>query len=789
MARNVGRKGISNRRAAKPSSPPTSSAPPTPAAPSARLGQVLDGFSQSAILVDPSYCLVYANGAAEQLLGMAGAAMAGCRVDELAWQLTSSDGVPLGRSECPWVRVLETCVAIQDVEYRLVHPDGSISSVLANASLLRDDRRQAIGVIMSFVDITGFENTLETARSTDEYDQSLLRLYPLLGQADSYSAIVNALASEIPRMLGYNSVGLMLADEKMEYAKLIMSSGPLVKAAENIMTLGDRYHIDDGDEQFLTIPIKGDPFSEEVALATHMVVVDDARTDPRTDKNVVAVSQNRTIVNVPLMLAGERLGLINTGTFGDEGVRPPTQRQIEYLDALANHAAVAMDRVRFLKEQREAEDAIERMAYHDSLTGLPNRSLFLDRLTVASAQAKRDRGGLAVMLVDIDNFKNTNDTLGPAVGDELLQAIAGRLEVFVRDADTVARLGGDEFALILPGVRDKIEAEAVAAKLLAAFQEPFALAEYEIYATASIGITQFTGNERAEQLLRHTDTAMYRAKELGKNSYQFFSPALHSHAVERFELTNELRFALERGELSMHYQPIFRVADRKIVGAEALMRWSHPTRGAIPPSTFIPLAEETGWITTLGEWALRCACEQSIRWAQAGFEGIRVSVNLSQRQFLDPHLVDTVKGIIDETGVDPCLIELEITESLAMRRGAEALAMLQSLRDLGISIAIDDFGTGYSSLDHLRRFPIRTLKVDRTFVKHVSDEEDDGRVIASAIIVLARALGLNVVAEGVETDEQLAFLSQQDCAEAQGFLCSPAIPADEFLDLLEKDCG
>jgi diguanylate cyclase (GGDEF)-like protein/PAS domain S-box-containing protein len=783
MARDLGRKGTSNNRATGPS------AASTPSTPSARFGQVLDGFSQSAILIDPSYRLIYANEAAEQLLGMSGGQMSGHLIDDLAWQLTSSDGISLERNESPWIRVLETRVAIQDIEYRIIRPDGSIYSVLANASLLRDDRRQAIGVIVSFVDITGFENTLETVRSTDEYDQSLLRLYPLLGQAGSYSAILAALVSEIPRMLGYNSVGLMLADEDLEYAKLLMSSGPLVAAAKDMMTLGDRYHVEDAEEQFLTIPIKGDPFSEECALATHMVVVDDARTDPRTDKNVIAVGQNRTIINVPLMLAGERLGLINTGTFGDEGVRPPTQRQIEYLEAMANHTAVAMDRVRFLAEQREAEDAIERMAYYDSLTGLPNRSLFLDRLTVASAHAKRDRGGLAVMLVDVDNFKNTNDTIGPAVGDELLQAIAARLEVFVRDTDTVARLGGDEFALILPGVRDEVEAETVAAKLLAAFQEPFALAEHTIYATASIGITQFTGDERAEQLLRHTDTAMYRAKELGKNSYQFFSPALHTDAVERFELTNQLRFALERGELSMHYQPIFRVVDRKIVGAEALMRWNHPTRGAVPPTAFIPLAEETGWIITLGEWALRCACEQSVRWAQAGFDGIRVSVNLSQRQFLDPHLVDTVKDIIDETGVDPCLIELEITESLAMRRGGEALAMLQSLRDLGISIAIDDFGTGYSSLDHLRRFPIHTLKVDRTFVKHVCDVEDDGRAIATAIIVLARTLGLNVVAEGVEEDPQLAFLAEQDCREAQGFICSPAVPADDFLEMLERDRG
>jgi diguanylate cyclase (GGDEF)-like protein/PAS domain S-box-containing protein len=781
MAKELGRKGVSNKRALEPL------VPSGPSTPSARFGQVLDGFSQSAVLVDPSYRLVYANEAAEQLLGMHGAEMAGHLVDDLAWQLTSSDGVSLGRNESPWVRVLETCVAIQDIEYRIIRPDASVSSVLANASLLRDDRRQAIGVIISFVDITGFENALDTVRANDEYDRSLLRLYPLLGEANSYSTILSALVSEIPRMLGYNSVGIELVDEAMEYAKLLMSSGPLQQAAKEIMTLGNGYHVDEGDEQFMTIPIKGDPFTEEIALANHIVVVDDARTDPRTDKNVVAVSQNRTIINVPLMLAGTRLGLIVTGTFGDEGVRPPTQRQLEYLDAMANHTAVAMDRVRFLAEQREAEEAIERMAYHDSLTGLPNRTLFLDRLTVASAQAKRDRSGLAVMLVDIDNFKNTNDTIGPAVGDELLQAIAKRLDEFVRDTDTVARLGGDEFALILPGVRDEIEAETVAAKLLAAFQEPFALAEYEIYATASIGITQFSGDERAEQLLRHTDTAMYRAKELGKNSYQFFSPSLHSNAVERFELTNQLRFALERGELSMHYQPIFRVADRKIVGAEALMRWNHPTRGAIPPASFIPLAEETGWIITLGEWALRCACEQSVRWAQAGFEGIRVSVNLSQRQFLDPHLVDTVKDIIDETGVDPCLIELEITESLAMRRGVETLAMLQSLRDLGISIAIDDFGTGYSSLDHLRRFPIHTLKVDRTFVKHVCDIEDDGRAIATAIIVLARTLGLNVVAEGVETDPQLAFLSQQDCREAQGFICSPAVPADDFLALLEQD--
>jgi diguanylate cyclase (GGDEF)-like protein/PAS domain S-box-containing protein len=440
---------------------------------------------------------------------------------------------------------------------------------------------------------------------------------------------------------------------------------------------------------------------------------------------------------------------------------------------------------RDITERQLAELTIENMAFFDSLTKLANRTLFLDRLGIAVAQARRTGTGLAVMFLDLDHFKTVNDTLGHATGDQLLQLVGSRLENEVRAGDTVARLGGDEFTLLLPGVATSDEAEHVAAKVLEVVAEPFMLHDQEIHATASIGIALLQQDDTADVLLNNADTAMYRAKALGRGSCQVFSASMHARVSDRFELRNDLRHALERGELRVDYQPIFRVSDRAIVGAEALMRWDHPQRGAVSPTDFIPLAEESGLIVTLGEWILLEAASAAQQWMGIGEESVRVSVNLSPRQLLAGGLVSAITKALVRSKLPAQLLELEVTENVAMIRGAGVTRAFEELRALGVGIAIDDFGMGYSSLDYLRRYPIGTLKIDRSFVGEV-EVDNHSRAIAKTVVVLAKTLGLNVVAEGVETQHQLDFLVDCGCVEAQGYLLGMPMPAEEFAQLLAE---
>jgi diguanylate cyclase (GGDEF)-like protein/PAS domain S-box-containing protein len=442
--------------------------------------------------------------------------------------------------------------------------------------------------------------------------------------------------------------------------------------------------------------------------------------------------------------------------------------------------------IRDISERKEAEELIRRMAFYDPLTGLANRTLFGDRLGIAIAQAHRSGEGLAVMFLDVDHFKSINDTLGHDVGDSLLCGIAGRLRGLVREGDTVARLGGDEFILLLPDVDTEAGAGAVAVKVLEALQPPFDLGAHEIHATASIGIALYgRPADTAESLLRCADTAMYRAKEGGRNAWRTYDPSMDATALERFSLKNDLRRVLDRNELAVHYQPLVRVSDGRVTGVEALLRWHHPERGMISPADFIPLAEETGLIVPIGEWVLREACAQACKWRDGGFTGMRVAVNLSARQFFQGDLLETVTSVLESTGLEPTLLELEITESIAMQNADYMLETFSRLRDMGVRIAIDDFGTGYSSLDRLKRFPIHTLKVAQPFMDGVCENEESA-AIATTIIVLAQSLKLNVVAEGVETESQLAFLREQGCNELQGYLFCKPLPAEQLTRLLRR---
>lgn len=431
---------------------------------------------------------------------------------------------------------------------------------------------------------------------------------------------------------------------------------------------------------------------------------------------------------------------------------------------------------RDITERQRFEETIRHQAFHDALTGLPNRLLLNDRLTLEIAHAKRNKQMLAVLFLDLDRFKLVNDTLGHGVGDQLLTIIARRLTGCVREDDTVARLGGDEFALLLPEIAQVENAVKVARKILQAIKEPVHMDIHELYITASIGIALYPNDGGdAETLLKNADTAMYRAKEKGKNNYQLYTPAMNAKAFERLALENGLRRALERKEFVVYYQPKVDISTGKVIGMEALVRWQAPNRGLVPPGEFIPLAEDTGLIVPIGEWVLKTACAQNKAWQNAGYPPLRVAVNLSARQFQLQNLVEMVSRVLAETGLDPSWLELEITESVAMQNAEYTVKMLYELKEMGIQLAIDDFGTGYSSLSYLKRFPINKLKIDKSFVNEINTDEDN-KAIASTVIVLGKSLKLGVVAEGVETEEQYDFLKKHQCNEMQGYLFGKPVP-------------
>jgi diguanylate cyclase (GGDEF)-like protein len=428
---------------------------------------------------------------------------------------------------------------------------------------------------------------------------------------------------------------------------------------------------------------------------------------------------------------------------------------------------------------RESEEEFRRLAQYDALTNLPNRGLFHDRLGHATAQARRDRSILAVLFVDIDRFKHVNDTFGHAAGDELLRQISQRLSACVRANDTVGRLSGDEFAIVLSGLAAAHDAATVAAKIVEELDRPYQLEGAELFVTASVGIAICPADAGdPDALIRNADVAMYRAKERGRNNYQFYMPEMNRRTRETLSMQAELRRALERDELVLHYQPKVSLVSRQITGLEALLRWRHPERGLVPPVEFISLLEESGLIVQAGSWVLSAVCRQLSEWRDLGVRLVPIAINLSARQFLSADLVGHICSALTESGVAPELLEVEITESSIMQDTAEATRTLEYLDALGVKSAIDDFGTGYSSLAYLKRFPLRALKIDRSFVRHITTDPNDA-TITQVVISMAHSLDLNVVAEGVESVEQLAFLMRYGCDEVQGFIFSPPVPADE----------
>jgi diguanylate cyclase (GGDEF)-like protein len=510
--------------------------------------------------------------------------------------------------------------------------------------------------------------------------------------------------------------------------------------------------------------------------APQPVLIADAAQDPLGDlRTVVAGEGIGAVAFFPLVDHGRLIGKLMI-YFNEAHEFNVDETQLA--QTITSHVAFAIRR-------RTSEERIRELAYHDELTGLPNRLLLQDRLTQALAQARRDEKGLALASLDLDRLKAINDTAGHAVGDALLRAVADRLQAAVRANDTVARVGGDEFLLVLPGIGHESDAAVIAEKLVSEMRRPFSIDGAEVHCTASIGITIYPVDGQGQDTLRrNADIAMYRAKESGRDNYQVYAAAMGHEASWRLGADSSLRRALDRGEFVLHYQPIADTATGIITSAEALIRWNHPERGLVSPAEFIPLAEETGLIVPLGEWVLHEALSKAKQWQSLRSEPTRVAVNISARQFLLQNLGDLVARTLAESRCDPRLLDLEITETTALHNADLTIEVLRSLTEMGVSVSVDDFGTGYSSLTYLKSFPIQGVKIDQSFVRDLATDQSDA-VIATAIINMAHILGLRVVAEGVESGDQLDFLRRQGCDEYQGYLLARPGPATQFAALLK----
>jgi diguanylate cyclase (GGDEF)-like protein/PAS domain S-box-containing protein len=505
-------------------------------------------------------------------------------------------------------------------------------------------------------------------------------------------------------------------------------------------------------------------------------IVDATSREPIPNPMARAIQDNQTVSLTPNCLLIRRDG----SEFAIEDSVAP----------IHDRAGTVSGAVMVFHDVSEARTLSLRMSYlaqHDSLTDLPNRILLGDRLDQAIGMAHRHGNKLAVLFLDLDHFKHINDSLGHAIGDRLLRSVARRLLACVRNSDTVSRQGGDEFVILLSDLTHTDQAVVTADKVLVSLRDVHRIDEHELHVTASIGIVTYPEDgSSVVTLMKNADCAMYKAKECGRDNYQFFMTEMNERAFERQSVESSLRRALERSELVLHYQPKLNLETGTVAGVEALVRWNHPDRGLVPPASFIPIAEECGFIVPIGRWVLRQACLQAKSWIDAGLPAMRMAINISAVELRAKDFATAVRDVLNETGLDPNYLELELTETFLMQDSKATALVLHAIKALGVHLTLDDFGTGYSSLSYLKRFPIDTLKIDRSFVRDLVTDSDDASIVR-AVIGMGRSLNMQVVAEGVETSEQLAFLKEQICPEGQGYFFSHPIEAGAFGELLERN--
>jgi len=628
-------------------------------------------------------------------------------------------------------------------------------------------------------DLVG-KTVLEVLPNTEQYWIDTAGRVALTGESVAYQ--------NYSRELGRTYDTWMFSPEKYKFAVIFSDiternrAEQALRESENLLALSQELgHIGSWEWKLV---------EEQVTWSKEMFRIyglDPANTHVSFDKAMAAIhAEDRDYVSaqVQSMLKGKDIDHYEFRIVRPDGEIRQVWARSEVQRDSDRQPVKVIGTVQDITERVRDQEQLRFLAHHDVLTELPNRVLLMDRLVQAISRASRNKEMIAVFFLDLDRFKIINDTYGHDIGDKFLQVFAKCLHQEVRDTDTIARFGGDEFAVILEDVHHVEDVAHIAEKLLKTLARPYEIDQREFFVTTSIGISVFPDDATdAQSLLKNADAAMYRAKDFGRNNYQFYSQDLSTKAMERLTLENDLRRALEHEELLIHYQPQIDLKTRRVIAVEALLRWQHPELGLISPAKFIPVAEETGLIIPIGEWVLHMACVQVRAWQEAGM-AVPVTVNLSGRQFVDGSLASTIVRTIDEIDLPPSLLELEITEGVVMHNPQTATQTLEQVNDYGVRIAIDDFGTGYSSLSNLKSYPIDTIKIDRSFIRDITTDPDDASIV-QAIIAMAHSMGLQVVAEGVETEDQLAFLEKNQCDCVQGFLFSPPLPADKAWEFLK----
>ena len=802
------------------------------------LRAIIDNLAEGVLILDSQTKAITANPAAEAILGVPLASIIGRGPADPRWGPVREDGSPWPEDAHPSFDTLATGQPHRDVVKGLQRPDGSrvwLSISTTRVELPAPHRGH--GVVASFVDVTSAVEARHALEKSEHRFRDLTEL-----SADWYWE-QDADYRFVDMSAGAQSVGIappsFIGKRRWDFQWTNMSESDWeahrsqLARRESFRDLQLRGLNESG--QAIVISVSGKPvYDAQGGFTGYRGVGRNITQKKRTKRSLREIVERfRSLTELSSdwyweMDADLRFTYVSEGIRKVRGVSPETligKRRWDSKDIVGSDEEMAQHRktmeahlpfrdfvlartnpdggithvshtgrpifdeqgnfrgyrgvARDITARVRAEADLARMAHFDSLTGLPNRALLQARLKRAMARADRGQTLLAVMFLDLDQFKEINDSLGHAVGDAVLKEIALRLESCLRSTDTVARLGGDEFTILLEDVRSVDEVSRVAEKVLRGIAERAEVAGHELHLSTSIGVTVYPLDDHdADALLRNADLAMYHAKQEGRNNVQFFSQDMSERTEKRVDLLGRLRGAIGRNELQLYYQPQVDVRSGGVIGVEALLRWNDPERGLVPPMQFIPLAEDTGLIVPIGEWVLREACAQGRRWLDAGFGPLNMAVNLSPRQFRQKGLVQLVAAVLAETGLPPACLELEITESTMMHRAEEAASGLRDLHALGVQISLDDFGTGYSSLAYLHRFPVQTLKVDQSFVRDIKSDRDDAAIV-STVITLAKQLNLKSLAEGVETKEQLAFLRARGCDSYQGFLFCRPLPAAE----------